>query len=448
MIAMFTIAAGMAQQTSFEKMNADALVVDLPSYGTTGTYFISGKINKQLNGIVNSTTVCYSIDNGSSEALQIDQQTLTQETITAFKFESPVYLHPGSHTIRFWLSEVNGISVSHPEVISKEVHIASRAATRNGLIELFNSSTNFLCMDKYKTLDPLLVKNNANTAGRLNVIRYQMNWPGSGNDPSYNAHGESRKIYYGITTLPQGRVNGVELPYNSQADLDASKLPPATVDIAPTLLVSGNQIQAKATITPYVSSTVTVHQVLVQEHYTYKGENNQAHFHFVMRKMNPDGDGAKNIHITDGVPFDVTFDHTATETTQPAQGSFDFWISSSIEYQYVVFVQDDKTKEVLNSGSGVATTTGIVPIKEDAQMGVYPNPAKDYAVIGLKLQTVSDIALQIYDVTGKSIYNNEAQRIAAGKNEIGINTSRFAPGIYTIVINTGNAILRDKLVIR
>lgn len=274
-----------------------------------------------------------------------------------------------------------------------------------------------------------------------------MNVPTPG-DPSYNAHGRSRYDYYGIAGIPDGRMNGKKLFNVTQSAIDSSKMDSSTVAIAASLIVSDNIIQAKATITPYVTSTVTIHQALIQDYYTYDpGFGRQSKYYFVMRKMNPDGGGAKNVAMTDGVPFNVSFDHTAVQVTKPVEGSFDFWAIGSLTYQYVVYVQDEQTKEVLNSGSGLMTTAGIVTLKDDASIGVYPNPAEDYAIVGIQLKKESKLSLTIYDISGKAVYYKDASSATIGQNEITINTSHFAPGIYTIVVVTKDAILREKLMI-
>lgn len=459
-LAMFAVIAGTAQnltqsfddsglayENQSESTPLERLSLDIPAYGIAGSYSISGQFNNKLNGAVSSATLTYTVDNGAATLQKFDQQTLSRGPVTDFKFESPVNLTPGNHIVKVWLSEINGIAQTQPEIVSTEVHIASRAATRHGLIELFTSSTCPPCAAENKTYDPLLQKNTPNIGGDLNVIKYQMNWPSPGNDPSYNAHGNTRRGYYSINGIPDGRVNGVKKTFNTQAGLDASKTTPATVDITATLEVTGNNLKAKATITPYVTSTVTVHQAVLQDYYSYNGSAGQTKYYFAMRKMNPDGGGAKNTSITDGTPFSVNFDHTATQATQPAQGSFDFWTISTLKYQYVVFVQDDKTKDVLNSASAIVKVTGIVDIKEGAQIGVYPNPADNYAVVGIQLQKASPVALRIYDISGKVVYSNDTEQVGTGKNEITINTSSFAAGVYTIVVQTDDSILRDKLVV-
>jgi len=85
--------------------------------------------------------------------------------------------------------------------------------------------------------------------------------------------------------------------------------------------------------------------------------------------------------------------------------------------------------------------------KETSRLFLYPNPAKDYALLGIKLSNPSIVDIAVYDVTGKMVYNNKSLKIAEGQNEIKINTSEFATGTYNIVVNTKNGILKEKLIV-
>ena len=86
-------------------------------------------------------------------------------------------------------------------------------------------------------------------------------------------------------------------------------------------------------------------------------------------------------------------------------------------------------------------------IKNNTKIGVYPNPADDYAVIGIQLEKESGISLNIYDISGKLVYNNDAPKASVGQNEITINTANFVTGMYTIVVRTSTGVLRDKLMV-
>lgn len=424
------------------------LQLDIPDYGITGNYHITGVVNHEQVRNASNITISYRVDDKAVVSEKIALTINRGAEFTSFNSPSTVFLPAGNHEIKAWVSEINGVTVTDPELVTTTVHIASKAATRHGLIEEFTSSTCGPCATENAKFDPLLLTYKPNTGGNYNIIKYQMDWPSPFNDPSYNVHGERRKMYYAPNSgIPFGIVNGKKTTFDTKTAIEGSATAPATVDINAYLAVSGNNLVCKAIITPYVTSTVTVHQALVQEYYTYNGTSGQKKYYWVMRKMNPDGDGQKNVSIKDGVAFDVQFNHTAVLVSQPAQGSFDFWSINTLKYQYVVYLQDEATKSVLNSASGLTTTVGVVDIKKDAQMAVYPNPSEGFAIIGIKIQNETNISLHVYDLAGKLVYKNESPVAGVGQNEMTINTSGFTPGVYTVVVSTSEGILRDKLVV-
>jgi hypothetical protein len=163
--------------------------------------------------------------------------------------------------------------------------------------------------------------------------------------------------------------------------------------------------------------------------------------------MFPDGNGS-SINTTDGVPQIVSFNHNAVLTATPAAGSFDTWIATNLTYEYVVWVQDVVSDQIIQSGSATQViTTGIVKLEENSSIGIYPNPAKNYAVVGIKLSKPALADVSIYDLAGKLIYTNKSAKVEEGQNEIKINTSEFAPGTYNVLVTTDEGALKDKLII-
>src|SRR5690606_5544188 len=102
---------------------------------------------------------------------------------------------------------------------------------------------------------------NPNTGGDVNVIKYQMNWPAPGDDPSYNPDGLARRIHYEVNAVPQAFVNGkTEVVSHNSAEIDAGRQEPAFADITATLTVTGSTntaanhtVEASAEITPWVT---------------------------------------------------------------------------------------------------------------------------------------------------------------------------------------------------
>jgi PKD repeat protein len=91
----------------------------------------------------------------------------------------------------------------------------------------------------------------------------------------------------------------------------------------------------------------------------------------------------------------------------------------------------------------VTTLTGI-PIVQTAQLDVaiYPNPMNEYTTISLH-NTTNPVALQIYDLLGRSVY--QMDNIRDGKYTI--NTKTFLSGLYYFTVtDNGRVVSGGKLI--
>ena len=422
-----------------------------------GNQTISGTFKSLGYTTANTAVLNYQINNAAivTEPFTFGSPLSYAQT-APYSFTTPATFSLGTNKVKAWVTQVNGlneIALANDTAYSV-VYVASTSKPRNALIEEFTSSTCVPCANLNVNFDPLLNSNNPNMGGSLNVIKYQVNWPSPGNDPSYNPHGKSRVAHYAVPYAPYALTNGrTEMLNNDQAEINAAIAEPAFADITTSLNVVGTTISASATITPYVTiannSPLRVHQALLQRFYNFPNAvTSQKNYHHVMRKMSPDGWG-NPVTVTDGVAFNTSFTHSVITSATPVQLSYDFWNTPTSIYEYVVFVQDSVSNDVLQSGSSSFTVSsvGLVDLKADQQIGVYPNPAKDFAAIAINLQRSSAVDISIVDVSGKLVYSNKTAAVEAGKNEIKVNTSEFPTGVYTIIVNTGNGILNEKLII-
>lgn len=434
-------------------------VTGLPRYMTAGNQTISGVFKSKGLNPANNATMNYKLNNGAVVTQTITFGTPLNYGGTAnYSFTTPAAMPVGANTIKVWVTEVNGVAETNrtnDSVTVNTIYTASQAPQRNVLIEEFSSSTCVPCANLNVNFDPLLNSNNPNTGGRVNVVKNQVNWPSPGNDPSYNPHSASRVSYYGISAAPTALVNGTtEMNAHDQSEIDAGKAEPAYANITASLSVSSNStvITGSATVIPYVSipsnSPLVVHQVLLQSSYKFQAAvTTQKNYFHVMRKMFPSASGA-TVTPVDGTPLNVTFTHTATVVGTPAQGSYDFWDATNVVYEYVVFLQDKVSDDILQSGSATINgPVGVVELKDNQKIGIYPNPAKDFAVVGISLDQSASVSVSIYDITGKLVYSNAAVKVEAGQHEMKINTSDFATGTYNVLVNTDLGILKDKLII-
>jgi hypothetical protein len=452
---------------------------------TSLTRYMAGAGLQTIGGVfkskgftpANNAELNYSVNNGAAVTQVFTFGTPLNYGQTAnYAFTTQANLPVGTNKIKVWVTKVNTTNETNllNDTAYAQVYVASQSATRSILIEEWTSSTCNPCASLNSSFDPLLNSNNPNTGGDVNVVKYQVNWPSPGNDPSYNAHVLARRTHYGVNAAPTSIIDGrTEMNAHSQAEIDAAKLEPAFADITATLTAKKSSslanisttVVATATIMPYLTipsnSPLRVYQALVQKFYNYPGASTtQKDYYHVVRKMNPDGWGTP-INVTSGTPIVVSFSNTAVPVSvnpTPAQMSFNFWTTTGITYEYVVFVQDTISDDVIQSGSWSSTVTvpapptptstvGMDELTAVNQIGIFPNPAKEFAVISINLEKSAVVDVTIYDMAGKLVYDNKGTSLESGEHKMKINTEDFATGNYVVMINADGAVLKEKLIV-
>ena len=422
-----------------------------------GNQSITGSFKSLGYATANNATLNYRINSGAIVTQTINFSTgLNYSDAAAYTFSTQAAFALGLNNVKVWVSKVNGINetVFTNDTVTNVVYVASQGKTRNSLIEEFTSSTCNPCASLNVTFDPFINTNSPNTGGRVNIIKNQVNWPSPGTDPSYNPHSAARVTYYGINAAPTTLIDGTtEMSAHDQTEIDNAKALPAFATITASLSSTpSGVVTGSATVIPYVTiangSVLKVHQALLQSSYTYTaGTTTQKNYFHVMRKMFPSGAGT-SVTTVDGTPLTFTFTNTSTILPTPAQGSYDFWSATNVIYEYVVFLQDQVSDDILQSGSAMVNgSVGLVELKDNQAIGIFPNPANDFAVVGIKLTQSSKVDVLIYDITGRVVYSNLGSVIEQGQQELKINTTNFTSGTYNVVVTTEAGVLKDKLII-
>jgi hypothetical protein len=108
---------------------------------------------------------------------------------------------------------------------------------------------------------------------------------------------------------------------------------------------------------------------------------------------------------------------------------------------------------VLSSFAAPSSTTAAASASASSRSGykseemvMYPNPATDRAQVFFTAAQGGKYAYEVTDVTGKVIVKNQVTAVA-GNNNLTIDVSRFLPGVYMVMLHTGDKQLRTfKLV--
>ncbi|UTW64034.1 Omp28-related outer membrane protein [bacterium SCSIO 12741] len=93
-----------------------------------------------------------------------------------------------------------------------------------------------------------------------------------------------------------------------------------------------------------------------------------------------------------------------------------------------------------------ADQTSIAEVSNKLGINVYPNPAVNEAKIDMNLQNGGDVALNVYDLTGKRVMT-ATENVVAGSNTLTLNTSSLEAGIYNVEIVTAEGVAVERVVL-
>ncbi len=108
--------------------------------------------------------------------------------------------------------------------------------------------------------------------------------------------------------------------------------------------------------------------------------------------------------------------------------------------------------EVVEGGQLLVMRTGTTTIGINETLAanqsiiVFPNPAKDEAIVKINVEQNQNVVLNVIDVTGKTVFVTEKE-FNKGEQTIKINTSNFKSGNYFIKVTAGNTVNTVKLVV-
>ncbi|MCL2042079.1 MAG: T9SS type A sorting domain-containing protein [Bacteroidales bacterium] len=244
---------------------------------------------------------------------------------------------------------------------------------RYTLIEGFTSCSSPHSFNGQLNLQNVLTQNDVQD-GKYTLIKYQMNWPSSG-DPYYTLEGAARRNFYDVTILPWLHVDGSgenELLFTNNQLVDYQNIL-SCIEVKGNFSVEDKTVNAIIHITP----TVDINEsndlrlfIAIVEKITHKNTCNSGQNTFVqvMKKFMPDADGIELGNLTENQTI-------IKEQTWEFKGNYcmpypGYIINHDIEHsvenfdnlEVVAWVQNIATKEVYNSCTATkgALTTFVV----------------------------------------------------------------------------------------
>lgn len=410
--------------------------LDIPAVVPQGNLSVSGKVVNSGLTPVTGFTLEYVVDGGSPVS-QNFTNTIQPGGNYTYTFTTPWNATVGGHSMVVNLSGVGGDAYAANNTITRSVGVATQSVTRTALVEEFTSSTCAPCASFNSNFDPLLTSLNTNVGtSNFAAVKYQMNWPSPGNDPSYNPDGNTRRGYYGVTGIPDPYVDGA--PTNGTGGaLNTAQAKPAYVNVEITYTLTGFDLTANVTVTSYAdfAGTYKLHIAAIEDYYSYPASTtSQDEFHFAMRKMMPNAQGT-TVTLTSGGTQTYTQTYTFTEGG-PAQGNYNLW-GTLDGVSLVAFVQNNTTKEVLNADFVNVVATGVEENLLDNSLRVFPNPSNGLVNVVFDLPAGEKATLEVTNVLGEVVYS-ASRNVGAGAQRELIDLGSLNNGVYYMTITAGD----------
>ena len=338
--------------------------LNVPSYGL-GDNDVKGVVVNMGSSTLTSLDATWQTDNGDLHTDTFNGLNLTLGQSSEIVFNDVLSLDPGNHPLKVWIDNVNALGPDQDntnDTLDKTLHVASQSVARRPFFEEFTSSTCNPCASfNSGTFNPFI----ATYGDQITLIKYQMNWPGSG-DPYYTEEGGVRRYFYGVGFVPDLYVDGVQVPTTSagvNTGFNSSLATPAFMDAQNWHYIEGNSVVGQVNILPHISGDLTAYVAIVERVTTGNvSTNGETEFHNVMMKMYPDAYGSP-ISLVDGqmTSFDYNVDMSGTNVEQMNDLLVVFW------------VQDGSTRELFQSSYSDSTMVGV-PEQFRHNVSVWPNP--------------------------------------------------------------------------
>ena len=345
---------------------------------------------------------------------------------------------------------INGELLTAPIRNTIQLRAHSAGIARVPLFEIFTSSTCGPCNPgnaKLKT-----VFDDAANHSKFTCIKYQMDWPGSG-DPYYTTEGGSRRANYGVTGIPDGYLDGTtrlslsssgETSATIQSKLNTSLSAPTSLAISGSYAITGSTLTADVTVSSefdYGSGYRLFVALIERETTGNKRSNGENEFEYVFMDMMSSKFGENLGGIIDGYTNSFSYDTDVSSSSGTAP-----FIEEVDDLHVVAFVQNTSSEEVLNSAWILSSTSTINEEPTDLPFNIYPNPASNYATLNFSLTEHEEVRTVVFNTLGEVVFQ-EIANLDAGAHQKIVATDHLENGLYLVSLEAGNTRTTKELIV-
>jgi hypothetical protein len=214
------------------------------------------------------------------------------------------------------------------------------------------------------------------------------------------------------------------------------------IDIA-SAYYAGTTVSVNAQIKPlinYTGNNYSYHIVVIENQTTQNtGTNGETFFNNVMMNMYPTETGTSVTSLQAGSPININVNVPMAGTN----------VEQMSDLKVVIFVQDNVTKEILQSAWMDVLPNGIADLDANGNgiNAVYPNPTSDQFTMEYTVTGNQNVTWTMTNVMGQVVRQGENQSATQGKNQVSIETADLAEGIYFMNLTTNEGVFTQRVVI-
>lgn len=423
---------------------------------TSAPFTVSADFVNNGAASITGADINYSINGGTAVTSSLTGLSIasnTSATVTSSTNWTPSAA--GTYDIKVWLSNLNGSnsdSDTSNDTAMASVQVVPQLTTRYPLYETFTSSTCPPCTPANVQMESVFDVN----PGEYNSVKYQMNWPGTG-DPYYTSEGGDRRGYYGVNSVPRVEIDGGwDSNGNNvtQSVFDQFQNVPAFVEMAATFSRWSKTIETTVTITPLAditSNNLALFAVIYSHRDTANVKTNgETEFINVVKKMMPSSSGQSIASLTSGTAVTQTLSYSFNGSyvlppngQSPANLNVEHTVEDFENLGVIAWLQDVNTREVYQSVDATYTV-GQNENELAAALSIYPNPATDVINIDADFEGTANVRL--ISLLGQEVQGFQGE-LSAGTT-LRIPTETLAKGTYLLVVSKDGSTHAEPVVIR
>ena len=405
---------------------------------------IKGEIENAGILPITSFDLYYSVDGGTPVAYSVSGVNIAGLSTYNYTHNTPWVPGAGSHVVKVWTANPNGVADQYTANDTMEANTVGydpgNSTPRMVLMETFTSSTCGPCVAGNTTIDALLTSN----PNKWVAVKYQMSWPGSG-DPYYTAEGGTRRSFYGVNSVPNQQIDG---GYNgnsqsvTQAIFDAAANVPSFVHLYSTLLIdtATNHVTVEVSVVPGIDLPATARlfvAILEKNTYNNTGSNGETEFHWVMKKMLPNGSGKVIGPLTSGtghwerMPYQFNGNYRLPpNASSPINHATEHSVEEFSDLVAAVWIQNNSTKEVYQACYADITMGKADQPIQKLVGNVYPNPAVNQVNFDFNLNKADNVTLTVFNNVGQKVKDQNIGQVQSGAQKVTVDVNDLNSGVY------------------